>query len=58
MAKEGVVFTAEAAELFAADNIIRIELVFPEISEEEMEKDVTSRTETLSLISITIGPAE
>jgi hypothetical protein len=58
MAKEGVVFTADAAELFASDNIIRIELIFPEISEEEMGTDVTSRTETLSLISITIGTAE
>ena len=58
MAANGVVFTADAAELFAADNIIRIELEFPEIPMEEMEKKVTSRTETLSLISITIGTGE
>ncbi len=58
MAANGVVFTADAAELFAADNVIRIELEFPEIPMEEMDKKVTSRTETLSLISITIGTGE
>ena len=52
---ESIVFTVDAEKAFVQDNKLKIELEFPEIPMEEMEKSVNSRTEAISLIALTIS---